>query len=187
MSGRESREGKPVARSWATSKADRVVLASERSAVRRAHRIGRKERVMADYLRVSDVERGEASDLLACHFMDGRLDQKELDERIDEATRAKTRSDLSRLFVDLPPLGVTPLSVLGTGRPAVTTSPPTPRRGARRLVAFAVALSLLLPASLLAGLATRSGSPVRLPVERVLAHPPSLPSPPPSPSIASPR
>jgi hypothetical protein len=54
-------------------------------------------------LRVSDAERAEVADRLAKHYSDGRLDQAEFDERVDQAMRAKTRSDLAGLFDDLPP------------------------------------------------------------------------------------
>lgn len=94
---------------------------------------------MSDHLRVSDAERREASALLSRHFVDGRLDDQELDERVGAAMQAKTRGDLSRLLVDLPPLAVAPAPSL-----------PQPRHGARRLAALAVAVSLLAPASLLA-------------------------------------
>jgi len=53
-------------------------------------------------LRVSDAERAEVADRLSKHYSDGRLDQAEFDERVDQAMRAKTRSDLSGLFDDLP-------------------------------------------------------------------------------------
>ncbi len=53
-------------------------------------------------LRVSDAERAEVADRLSKHYSDGRLDQAEFDERIDQAMRAKTQSDLSGLFDDLP-------------------------------------------------------------------------------------
>jgi hypothetical protein len=53
-------------------------------------------------LRVSDAERAEVADRLAKHYSEGRLDQAEFDERVDQAMRAKTRSDLSGLFDDLP-------------------------------------------------------------------------------------
>ena len=55
-------------------------------------------------LRVSDAERAEVADRLAKHYSDGRLDQAEFDERVDQAMRAKTQSDLSGLFDDLPPV-----------------------------------------------------------------------------------
>jgi Domain of unknown function (DUF1707) len=53
-------------------------------------------------LRVSDAERAEVADRLSKHYSDGRLDQAEFDERVDRAMRAKTQSDLSGLFDDLP-------------------------------------------------------------------------------------
>ena len=53
-------------------------------------------------LRVSDAERAEVADRLSKHYSDGRLDQAEFDERVDQAMRAKTQSDLNGLFADLP-------------------------------------------------------------------------------------
>jgi hypothetical protein len=53
-------------------------------------------------LRVSDAERAEVADRLSKHYSDGRLDQAEFDERVDQAMRAKTQSDLHGLFDDLP-------------------------------------------------------------------------------------
>jgi hypothetical protein len=53
-------------------------------------------------IRVSDAERTEVADRLSKHYSDGRLDQAEFDERVDQAMRAKTQSDLSGLFDDLP-------------------------------------------------------------------------------------
>jgi hypothetical protein len=53
-------------------------------------------------LRISDAERAEVADRLSKHYSDGRLDQAEFDERVDQAMRAKTQSDLSGLFDDLP-------------------------------------------------------------------------------------
>ena len=53
-------------------------------------------------LRVSDAERSEVTDRLAEHYGDGRLDEAEFNERVDQAMRAKTRSDLAGLFDDLP-------------------------------------------------------------------------------------
>ena len=54
------------------------------------------------HLRISDSERADVIDRLSGHYADGRLDQAEFNERVDQATRAKTRSDLSGLFADLP-------------------------------------------------------------------------------------
>jgi hypothetical protein len=53
-------------------------------------------------MRVSDAERGEVADRLSKHYGDGRLDQAEFNERLDQAMRAKTRQDLNGLFTDLP-------------------------------------------------------------------------------------
>jgi Flp pilus assembly protein TadB len=53
-------------------------------------------------LRVSDAERSEVADRLAEHYGEGRLDQAEFNERVEQAMRAKTRSDLAGLFDDLP-------------------------------------------------------------------------------------
>lgn len=59
-------------------------------------------------LRVSDAERSEVADRLAKHYGDGRLTQDEFNERVDLAMNAKTQSDLSGLFTDLPPLDEEP-------------------------------------------------------------------------------
>jgi hypothetical protein len=55
-------------------------------------------------VRVSDVERSQIADALSKHFADGRLDQAEFDERLQQAMAAKTRGDLGGLLTDLPPL-----------------------------------------------------------------------------------
>jgi Domain of unknown function (DUF1707) len=55
-------------------------------------------------LRISDAERAEVAELLATHYGDGRLDQAEFDQRLDQAMRAKTYRDLSGLLADLPPV-----------------------------------------------------------------------------------
>jgi hypothetical protein len=53
-------------------------------------------------LRLSDAERAEVADLLSKHYGDGRLDEAEFSQRLDQAMRAKTYKDLSGLFDDLP-------------------------------------------------------------------------------------
>jgi Domain of unknown function (DUF1707) len=72
-------------------------------------------------MRVSDADRAEVADRLAKHYSDGRLDQAEFDERLDQAMRAKTRADLSGLLADLP--GEAPL---------VSPVPPLPPDAGRR-------------------------------------------------------
>jgi hypothetical protein len=70
-------------------------------------------------LRVSDAERTEVADRLGKHYGDGRLDQEEFNERVDRAMNAKTQSDLSGLFTDLPDLDA----------PDVPARRPRPRPG----------------------------------------------------------
>ncbi len=53
-------------------------------------------------MRVSDAERAEVADRLSRHYGDGRLDQAEFEERLDQAMKAKTRADFDGLFADLP-------------------------------------------------------------------------------------
>jgi Domain of unknown function (DUF1707) len=53
-------------------------------------------------LRISDAERAEVADLLSRHYGDGRLDQAEFNQRLDQAMKAKTYSDLDGILVDLP-------------------------------------------------------------------------------------
>lgn len=60
--------------------------------------------VAESQVRVGDAERGEACELLNQHFAAGRLTHPELDERLADAMGARTRSDLQRLFLDLPRL-----------------------------------------------------------------------------------
>jgi len=59
--------------------------------------------VLPDHLlRIGDVERDSAIGALGDHFAAGRIDQDEFGSRTDAALAAKTRSDLVRLFSDLP-------------------------------------------------------------------------------------
>jgi hypothetical protein len=53
-------------------------------------------------MRISDAERADVADLLSRHYGDGRLDQAEFNQRLDQAMRAKTYADLGGLFADLP-------------------------------------------------------------------------------------
>ncbi len=55
-----------------------------------------------DDIRIGDAERTEIADRLARHFSDGRLDEAEFGERLDQAMQAKTMADLVRLLADLP-------------------------------------------------------------------------------------
>jgi hypothetical protein len=54
-------------------------------------------------IRASDAERERVATLLRDHASEGRLDVDELDERLQQAYAARTRSDLELLTADLPP------------------------------------------------------------------------------------
>jgi|CZKW01.1.fsa_nt_gi hypothetical protein len=68
----------------------------------RAYSSRRRASYVSPDRRVSDAERGEVADRLSKHYSDGRLDQAEFDERLDQAMKAKTQADLAGLFADLP-------------------------------------------------------------------------------------
>jgi ferric-dicitrate binding protein FerR (iron transport regulator) len=53
-------------------------------------------------LRISDAERADVADLLSKHYGDGRLDQAEFNQRLDQAMKAKTYADLDGILEDLP-------------------------------------------------------------------------------------
>jgi hypothetical protein len=57
-------------------------------------------------VRIGTAEREAAASALSEHFAAGRLDQDELEERLDRAYAAKTASDLEPLFRDLPRAGL---------------------------------------------------------------------------------
>lgn len=54
-------------------------------------------------LRLSDVERDDAVARLSEHYVAGRLDKDEFDERSDAVWTARTQGDLAPIFVDLAP------------------------------------------------------------------------------------
>ena len=87
----------------------------------------------ADKMRVSDADRDRAVSELTEHFQAGRLTSDEFDERSGQALRARTGSDLSGLFTDLPTL-------------AAPAAPPTISPGAP--VARASRLMFALPAAI---------------------------------------
>jgi hypothetical protein len=57
-------------------------------------------------VRIGTAEREAAASALSEHFAAGRLDQDELEERLDRAYAAKTGADLELLFLDLPRPGL---------------------------------------------------------------------------------
>lgn len=83
-------------------------------------------------LRIGDAERNEVTDALAHHYSAGRLDQSELDERLGQASAAKTGADLAGVLADLPPLGATPV-----------LAPPARRRRTALWVTVALLLVVL--------------------------------------------
>jgi hypothetical protein len=82
-------------------------------------------------MRVSDAERTEVADRLSKHYGDGRLDETEFNERLDQAMSAKTQSDLRGLFADLP--GEPPQK-----RPPRPPRPERQRGGLGRILLLAV-------------------------------------------------
>jgi hypothetical protein len=55
-------------------------------------------------IRVSDAEREQTVKVLERHHVDGRLTWEEFSERMEAAFHARTREDLRRTLLDLPPL-----------------------------------------------------------------------------------
>ncbi len=84
-------------------------------------------------LRIGDAEREAAVQALGEHFVAGRLDVTEHEERIGRAYAAKMGSDLDSLFEDLPRL-----------RPAADQSSSPPRQIPRRRSGFPIPV-LLFP------------------------------------------
>jgi hypothetical protein len=72
-------------------------------------------------IRVSDAERTEVADRLSKHYGDGRLDQSEFNERMEQAMSAKTQGDFAGLFADLPDLTETATDAA----PVPVTRPPS--------------------------------------------------------------
>jgi Flp pilus assembly protein TadB len=83
-------------------------------------------------MRVSDAERAEVADRLSKHYSDGRLDEAEFNERIDQAMRAKTHADLSGLLDDLP--ASEPSETPKAGHPAAPVPRPRPARRNHRFL-----------------------------------------------------
>jgi Domain of unknown function (DUF1707) len=53
-------------------------------------------------MRVSDAERAEVADRLSWHYGEGRLDEGEFSQRLDQVMTATTYRDLSGVLQDLP-------------------------------------------------------------------------------------
>lgn len=90
----------------------------------------------------SDQERDAIASELGAHFQAGRLDAAELDDRLGQALRARTRGDLAELVTDLPQ--------------ASPPQEPPAGRGSRAAMA-AIAITLGVAALTVAGLAFTAG------------------------------
>lgn len=53
-------------------------------------------------VRIGDADRDRASEDLAAHYADGRLEHEEYAERLDAIWSSRTRGDLVQIFADLP-------------------------------------------------------------------------------------
>lgn len=94
-------------------------------------------------MRISDAERSQAADLLSRHYGDGRLDEAEFQQRLDQVMRAKTYGDLGGLFDDLPR---TEAEASGAPHDAELQ-----RRGRRHRGAPVLLLVLVIGAAVMAG------------------------------------
>jgi hypothetical protein len=109
-------------------------------------------------MRVSDADRDAAIAELSEHFQVGRLTQEEYEERSGLALRAKTGSDLSELFTDLPlttgaaqpvqapPSGTDPSTAGPPWAPAPSPSRDIGRRGrspAQAIIAVVIAVLVI--------------------------------------------
>lgn len=95
-------------------------------------------------VRASDTEREQAVQRLGAHYVEGRLDRDEFDERAGAALAARTRDELRELLRDLPQPAADPAQERGPAR----MSPWGPGRFTRRLgpaSGVAPALVLLVP------------------------------------------
>ena len=113
-------------------------------------------------IRVSDTEREAAAAELREHFASGRLNQDELNERLDQVFAAKTRGDLNAPFTDLPSSGAGGPRAsswgpwaqpgIGDGRSQWEARNAGRRSGARHAVGTLVLSGVLLSALLLFGI-----------------------------------
>ena len=101
-----------------------------------------RRRTSYSSMRISDSERTEAADLLSKHYGDGRLDEAEFNQRLDQAMRAKTYGDLSGLFDDLPRT-----ETQAAEEPRV----PTRRHGHRHPTGLFLMVALVIAAAVAAG------------------------------------
>jgi hypothetical protein len=109
--------------------------------------------VRATAIRASDLDRERTAALLREHYLDGRLDSAEFQQRLDECMGARTVRELHALSIDLPP------ETRATERHA--------RESWRRLLAWRLTLALPLVAALIA-LSALTGRPLFFPLVPIL-------------------
>jgi hypothetical protein len=95
-------------------------------------------------IRVSDAERDQAVAELSEHFQAGRVTQEEFEDRSGRALQARTRSELSELFTDLPPLGT--VLAPSSGRPAAPVAGPGSLHRAGRVPLAGVVIACVVAA-----------------------------------------
>ncbi|WP_018656754.1 DUF1707 SHOCT-like domain-containing protein [Actinomadura flavalba] len=83
-----------------------------------------------DDLRIGDAERDAVATALHDHYVQGRLDRAERDDRLDAVLAAKTGGDLRAVVRDLPGANglaaPVPAAFRGPGRPPWAGRPPGP-------------------------------------------------------------
>ncbi|GAA0940965.1 DUF1707 domain-containing protein [Actinocorallia libanotica] len=89
-------------------------------------------------LRIGDAERTAVTEALQRHYAEGRLDDAELEERLDRALAARTEGDLAEIVRDLP--GPQPWRT--ASRPA--SGHPRPRHRGSRFMATGLLLAAVL-------------------------------------------
>ena len=98
-------------------------------------------------IRVSDAERDQAVAELSEHDQSGRLTLEEFDDRSNRALQARTGTDLTALFADLPKGMATTGTPASPGTPSFPASPARRRRGGpsvARVVIACVIASIVL-------------------------------------------
>jgi hypothetical protein len=109
--------------------------------------------VRAPAIRASDLDRERTAELLREHYLDGRLDSAEFQQRLDECMGARTVGELHALSIDLPP------QTQATERHA--------REKRRRRRASGLTLALALVAALIV-LSALTGRPLFFPLVPIL-------------------
>jgi hypothetical protein len=98
-------------------------------------------------LRVSDADRDRAVAELSEHFQNGRLTQEEFEDRSGRALQARTGSELSQLFTDLPGRPAPSAWMPSAGMAAAPSGPVVMRRGGMpvgRIIIACVIVSIIV-------------------------------------------